>query len=124
MKYTIGLTILQHQKQLQRIPMSDQPAIRKTDLLLYCSKQSEANQRPLANPLGLRLFLVMMYDQTNRLIQLQRHINKETDVLARKIQTVSILLHSHRSKNRSPDCYLGVHAMGPIFGVGSWGIHR
>ena len=82
MKYTIGLTILQHQKQLQRIPMSDQPAIRITDLLLYCSKQSEAIQRPLAKPLGLKLFFVMVNVQTNGLIQLQPHLYKETDVLA------------------------------------------
>ena len=82
MKYTIGITILHHQKQLQRIPMSDQPAIRKTDLLLYCSKQSEAIQRPLAKPLGLKLFFVMVNVQTNGLIQLQPHLYKETDVLA------------------------------------------
>ena len=34
-----------------------------------------------------------------------------------KIQTASILLHSHSSKNWSPDGWPGVHAMGPIFGV-------
>ena len=82
MKYIIGITILQHQKQLQRVRMSDQSAISKTDLLLYCSKQSEAIQRPLAKPLSLKLFFVMVNVQTNCLIQLQPHLYKETDVLA------------------------------------------
>ena len=82
MKYIIGITILQHQKQLQRVRMSDQSAISKTDLLLYCSKQSEAIQRPLAKPLSLKLFFVMVNVQTNGLIQLQPHLYKETDVLA------------------------------------------
>ena len=82
MKYIIGITILQHQKQLQRVRMSEQSAICKTDLLLYCSKQSEAIQRPLAKPLGLKLFFVMVNVQTNGLIQLQPHLYKETDVLA------------------------------------------
>ena len=78
----MGIPILHYQKQLQRIRMTDQPAICKTDLLLYCSKQSEAIQRPLAKPLGLKLFFVMVNVQTNGLIQLQPHLYKETDVLA------------------------------------------
>ena len=73
----MGIPILHYQKQLQRIRMTDQPAICKTDLLLYCSKPSEANQRPLAKPLDLKLFLVIRNGQTKGLIQLQRHIYKK-----------------------------------------------
>ena len=82
MEHTTDIPILQHQKKFQRIRMSDRPAICKTDLLLYCSKQSEAIQRPLAKPLSLKLFFVMVNVQTNGLIQLQPHLYKETDVLA------------------------------------------
>ena len=81
-KQNIGMVILHHQKKLESVKLSDRPAIVETDLLLYCSKQSEAIQRPLAKPLGLKLFFVMVNVQTNCLIQLQPHLYKETDVLA------------------------------------------
>ena len=39
-------------------------------------------------------------------------------------QTAQFSLHSHSSKNRSPDSFPGVKPMGPIFGVVSLGTHR
>ena len=84
MEHTTDTPILQHQKKFQRIRMSDRPAICKTDLLLYCSKPAEVTPRPLAKPLGLKLFWVERNGQTNDLIQWQPHICKDTDVLAWK----------------------------------------
>ena len=42
---------------------------------------------------------------------------KRNGQFARKMQTAQFSLHSHSSKNGTPDCFPGVHVMGPIFGV-------
>ena len=84
LKQNIGMVILHHQKKLESVILSDRPAIVETDLLLYCSKQREANWRPLHKPLSNKHIFLLIHSQTNGLLHLHHFICTETTPFARK----------------------------------------
>ena len=53
LKQNIGMVMLHHQKKLESVSLSDQPAIFETDLLLHYSKRREAKWRSQYTPSDL-----------------------------------------------------------------------
>ena len=119
LKQNIGMVILHHQKKLESVILSDRPAIVETDLLLYCSKQREANWRPLHKPLSNKHIFLLIHSQTNGLLHLHHFIYTETTPFARKSKP-----HHYRSKISRADSTPVTQARGPIFCMVTLGTHR
>ena len=78
--------MLHHQKKLESVSLSDQPAIFETDLLLHYSKPREAKWRSRHTPLSNKHTFLLIHGQTNGFVHLQPFIYTETTYFARKFK--------------------------------------